>query len=446
MLPLDRFITFIQKHNLFSSSDRVLLAVSGGRDSVLLAHFFNACNFSFGIAHCNFGLRGEESDTDETFVRNLAAAFDAPFYSTRFDTAAIARAGSVSIQMAARELRYSWFEKIRQQHNYSCVAVAHLSDTTETILLNLIRGTGISGLHGILPKRAGLIRPLLFLRAEEVAEIVKENNIPFRNDSSNLSTKYSRNKLRLEVIPKLKEINPKLEQTFEQNSKRFMELEEFLNAEVEKLRAELFTESESGDIAIELNRLKEMRPQNFLMYELFRPYGFNEGVLADLAACWDGQPGKVFESATHELLLDRAQVLLRERRQQKQETILLNQDEAAVRLQEFTLIYQQLPAERVKICGNPCRAFFDAALLQFPLKLRHWEKGDYFFPFGMDGKKKLSDFFISQKIPLSDKKAIRILENGNGDIIWVVGYRTDNRYKITGQTKKVYIFEKHKPR
>ena len=448
MLPLDQFLAFINQNKLFNPSDRILLAVSGGRDSVLLAHLFNAANFSFGMAHCNFGLRGQESDSDQAFVKDLADKLGVPFYGTRFDTEKFAKANSISTQMAARELRYNWFEQLRGEYSYHYVAIAHhLNDTAETILLNLVRGTGISGMHGILPKRGNIIRPMLFLTANEIETIIRENNICYREDSSNTSPKYVRNKIRLEVIPKLKEINPKLEDTFEQNSIRFSQLEEFLHLQVEKLRAEIFKPSGSGSVSISLEKLKELQPRKLLIYELFKNYGFSDAVLSDLVSSWDGQPGKTFESASHLLILDRGELLLiKKDKEQVDEVVFIDEDEAALRVPEFTLIYQRKCVEKVKIGANINTAFIDADLLQFPLKLRQWEKGDYFFPFGMKGRKKLSDYFINLKIPLSDKKKIKILENGNGDVIWVVGYRSDDRYKITGQTKKVYIFEKHKPR
>jgi tRNA(Ile)-lysidine synthase len=438
MLPVDRFKSFITLHKLFNPSEKVLLAVSGGKDSVLMTHLFNDAGFNFGIAHCNFKLRADESEEDERFVKNLSLALGVPYYHTNFDTEKVAKANEVSIQMAARDLRYNWFKTIRNNFDYDYIAVAHhQSDTTETILLNLVRGTGIAGLHGILPKRDKLIRPLLFLNREEIDGIVNACQLPFREDSSNSSTKYARNKLRLEVIPKLKELNPTLEDTFERNSRRFKELEAFLNIEIEALRNNLFQPADNGNIRIKLEDLKKLKPQMLLLYELFKPYNFSETVLKDLTSAWDGQPGKIFESPTHHLLLDREFLILNKITETNSDATLIHQGETIVTWNTLKLTIEEKHIKEGDIFGSSDQAFFDSELLQFPLKLRHWLKGDYFYPFGMTGKKKLSDFFTSLKIPLTEKNQIGVLENGNGDILWVVGYRTDDRYKVTSHTKNL---------
>lgn len=442
MLPLNRFLSFIELNKLFKSTDKVLLAVSGGKDSVLMTHLFNEARFTFGIAHCNFKLRGDESDGDENFTQKLAGQFKVPYFNTTFDTEGFATKHKISIQMAARQLRYDWFEQIRKEHKYDYIALAHhQSDTTETVLLNLIRGTGIAGLHGILPKREKLIRPLLFLGRDEIDALITENKFAFREDSSNSSTKYARNKLRLEVIPKLKELNPHLEETFETNSRRFKELEDFLTIQTEQLRNKTFNILPSGDIYIKLDDLKQLEPKSLLLYELFKAYNFSDAVLEDLVQSWQGQPGKVFKSATHSLLLDRnALILTAINTNDSLETLILKGEKEA-NWEDVNLKIQEVQATEFKISLSNASAFFDEAMLQFPLKLRHWKEGDYFYPFGMKGKKKLSDFFTGLKIPLTAKKHIPVLENGNGDILWVAGYRSDERYKVTEQTKKVIIFE-----
>ncbi|HEX8378402.1 MAG TPA: tRNA lysidine(34) synthetase TilS [Pedobacter sp.] len=438
MLPVDRFKSFITLHKLFNPSEKVLLAVSGGKDSVLMTHLFNDAGFNFGIAHCNFKLRADESEEDERFVKNLSLALGVPYYHTNFDTGKVAKANEVSIQMAARDLRYNWFETIRNNFDYDYIAVAHhQSDATETILLNLVRGTGIAGLHGILPKRDKLIRPLLFLNREEIDGIVNACQLPFREDSSNSATKYARNKLRLEVIPKLKELNPTIEDTFEKNSRKFKELEDFLNIQIETFRNDLFQPADNGKIRIKLEDLKKLNPQMLLLYELFKPYNFSETVLKDLTYAWDGQPGKVFESPTHRLLLDREFLILNKITETNSDETLIQQSETIVMWNNLRLTIAKIDLIDAEIVGGADQAFFDSELLQFPLKLRHWFKGDYFYPFGMKGKKKLSDFFTSLKIPLTEKNKIGILENGNGDILWVVGYRMDDRYKVTSHTKNL---------
>jgi len=443
MLPIERFKLFVQQSQLFDPSNNILLAVSGGRDSVFLAHLFNAAGYSFGIAHCNFALRGEESDQDEQFTEELANSFNVPFFKIRFDTAAYAKENGISIQMAARELRYQWFEEIRDQAGYHNIALAHhAGDATETVLLNLCRGTGIAGLHGILPKRGTLIRPLLFLTRDEINKFITEQNIPYREDSSNLSSKYARNKIRLEVIPKLKELNEHLDETFEKNSRRFAELEDFLDIQVTELRNRLFKLLPSGATEINTAGLKILKPQHLLLYELFKPFGFNEAVLSDLADQLDGLPGKKFESSTYILWLDRQKLFLHKKNRRQAESLLVTAGSKETALGNIILSYTTAEAEKLVISGNKDLAFFDAEKIKFPLELRPWQEGDYFFPFGMRGKKKISDFFTSLRIPLPEKPAIPLLVNGNGDILWVTGYRQDDRYKVTEQTKKVLIFEK----
>ena len=442
MLPVARFLSFVHQNQLFDSSDKVLLAVSGGRDSVLMAHLFNEAGYNFGIAHCNFRLRDKEADEDEAFVRALADRFEVPFFCIRFSTSAFAGENKISIQMAARELRYKWFEETRTEHGFQFVAVAHhQSDATETILLNMVRGTGISGLHGIKAKRDTIVRPLLFLNSTEIAQLVVSEAIAYRDDSSNFSSKYARNKIRLKVIPHLKELNVHLDETFAVNSRRFAELEQFLNLQVSALRLSLFNETDDGNITIPLEKLKGLRPLKLLLFEIFKPYGFSEHVLDDLTKAWNGQAGKVFESPSHILLLDRRALILKKIASGSSSEIVIEETEQTVRWKELYFKSRFIQAADISVSKNREIAFFDSDLLQFPLKLRLWKKGDFFYPFGMKGKKKVSDFFTGLKLSLFSKENTPVLENGNGDILWVACYRTDDRYKITTRTKKVFILE-----
>jgi tRNA(Ile)-lysidine synthase len=442
MLPLKRFESFIKQYALFDPTERVLLAVSGGRDSVLLAHLFHKSRYSFAIAHCNFMLRGEESAADENFSKALAQSFNVPFYSTRFSTAEYSSSHHISIQMAARDLRYQWLEEIRSENNYQYLAVAHhQNDTIETMLLNLTRGTGIAGLHGILPKRGKIIRPLLFLTRPEIDQLVVEENISYRDDASNESTKYARNKIRLEVIPKLKELNPNLEETFEANRRRFVDLEILLNEKVNEVKTNLFKEQPSGEIYIDLHSIKQLHPINTLLYNLFSPFNFMEPVLHDLVRSWNGQSGKVFESPTHTILIDRERLILSKRIVFNWPEIALQQDDKEVSWANKTYFNWTIAASAFQLQRAATIAQLDAERLIFPLIIRTWQAGDYFYPLGMGGKKKLSDFFTELKIPLNHKQNIAILVNGNGDILYVDGYRIDDRYKVNAETKKVYIFE-----
>lgn len=442
MLPTGRFLSYISENTLFGHTDRLLLGVSGGKDSVLLAHLLYAAGYQFGIAHCNFSLRDEESDGDEAFTRVLASQLNVAFHSIRFDTAEYASSNQISIQMAARELRYAWFEQIREEHKYHYIAVAqHKSDATETVLLNLIRGTGISGLHGILPKRNRIVRPLLFLTSEEIDTIVSDNNVTYREDSSNTSVKYARNKIRHEVIPSMKQLNKDLDSTFEENSRRFLQLEMFLNREVEILRNRLFQHRNADTIAIDIDLLAELNPLYLLLYELFKPYHFSETTIRDLVNVWKSQPGKIFESRSHMLLLDRKVLILKKRSVSESPEITISREMRSFQWNGKDYIGSYAAPEGIKFSGDPKIAYLDADLLQFPLKLRLWNKGDYFCPLGMTGKKKISDFFIGQKLDRFGKSDIGILENGNGDILWVVGFRSDNRYRVSSVTQNIFIIE-----
>ncbi len=444
MLSAQPFQDFIQANRLFTPTDKVLLAISGGRDSVLMAHLFKTLGYSFGLAHVNFQLRSDESDADEVFCKALAAELDVPFYTTSFNTESYAETHQISIQMAARDLRYQWLEELREAEQYDLIATAHhQNDSVETILMNLVRGTGLSGLHGILPKRGHLVRPMLAFTRAQIDEIVEKEQLAYREDSSNQSTKYVRNKIRLEVVPKLKELNPALEETFEANARRFAELEELLQERVSVLRNEWMLPDQNGNIKLSLQALQQLKPLNTLLFELFRPYGFSAQVLEQLITCWNGHPGKVFESASHQILLDRDFLILSPIEQAAIPDTLISNMEGNWNWGKFHFNVELVDSKDFILQKNPQLAQMDAGLLQFPLKLRAWKKGDCFHPLGMKGQKKLSDYFIEQKIPLSQKKQIAILENGNGDIIWIAGKRIDERYKVTDNTKKVIIFEQN---
>lgn len=445
MLPLQNFKDYISQNTLFTVNDRILLAVSGGRDSVLMVHLFKLSGYDFGIAHCNFNLRGEESVRDEHFVKMLAATLDIPFYVTHFQTKSYATSHKVSIQMAARDLRYQWFEALRSKEGYAYIALAqHQDDAIETVLLNLTRGTGIAGLHGILPKRGHLIRPLLFLSRTEINELMEREHLDYVEDSSNLSTNYARNKIRLKVLPQLKEINGSLEVTFQHNIQRFADTELVLQKVVSDLSRKLLLEKQDG-IHLSIAEVKSLSPQKLLLFEILKPYGFSEHLVADVLQALDKQSGISFFSPSHQLTLDRDDLILialkdKAARQHqlihvKDVTALLPAGELAMTtLPKFT--FEQEHGFK----KDHFEAYLDAEKLIYPLVLRSRQNGDKFKPIGMSNFKKLSDFFIDEKVPVTRKDDIPILVNGNGEIIWVVGMRQDNRYKITQATKNVTIF------
>lgn len=441
MLPLQSFRAFISRHELFQPGQKILLAVSGGKDSVLMVHLFKLSGINFGIAHCNFQLRAAESQRDEAFVKQLATSLDVPLHVTYFETKAYARAQRCSTQMAARTLRYEWFEQIRLQEGYQAIAVAHhQNDAIETMLINLTRGTGISGLHGIAPKRDQIIRPMLFLSREDIDLIINRENIPYVEDSSNGSDHYARNKIRLNVVPQLKAINPSLERTFAQNIQRFQEAEAVIQQHVQSLRASMLKETPVGSV-LSIEELQTLVPQNLLCYELLKPYNFTESLTAEVLGALQKQSGTSFYSSTHRITLDRQQLIispLHKTNDHADNPSLIQPEDQEIDLQYHTLTIQYAEGNTFHKDG---KAYVDYDLLTYPLSLRTRQAGDVFVPLGMKTHKKLSNFLVDEKVPLPEKDKIPLILNGNGDIIWVGGMRQDNRYKVSATTKKVVIFE-----
>jgi len=439
MLPLSQFQDFIKKNELFTSGNKILLAVSGGKDSVLMLHMFKALSIDIGVAHCNFGLRADEAQRDENFVRILADVHALPFHVTHFETKKYAVENKISTQMAARNLRYAWFEQIRLAYGYDYIALAqHQNDAIETVLINLTRGTGISGLHGILPKRGQLIRPLLFLNREQIDQVIEQEHIAFVEDSSNAVTNYTRNKLRLQVIPHLRKINPNLEKTFAENIDRFASLENFLDLQVAQLRAELVIQKADAWY-LSLKAVAKLNPQKLLLYELLKSFHFTAHVVDEIIENLSGRSGTQFLSSSHQAIINRNDLVIVERNAQLLTNQFIHPAAAKTNFGDYDISLRY--STEIKFETDATKAFVNADKLIFPLVLRKWQIGDKFVPLGMRFLKKVSDFFIDEKVPLHLKHNTPILVNGNGEIIWIAGMRQDNRYKLTTATKKVAIFE-----
>ena len=437
------FSTFIKKNILILSSDKILLTVSGGVDSVVMCNLFHKAGIKFGIAHCNFNLRGEESNDDEKFVEKLAKKYKVPFYGVLFFTQQHAERNKISVQMAARELRYNWFEEIRQKDGYTYIATAHhQDDSIETFFINVIRGTGIAGLHGILPKQGNIIRPLLFATKNEIIEYAAKEKIKYREDSSNASDKYMRNKIRHSIIPVLRELNPKIDSSISTLIKRVQDVEAIYKIEIEKQRLDILSQKE-GSICISIEKLKKLNPISSYLYGLLSPFNFNESQIEEIINCLDKESGKQFYSDTHRLIRDRKDLIIDCFTKSIVENSHLpppiNYNTASIDSEDFTISFE-IKNREPNINKSLATATLDFDKLVFPLELRKWKQGDTFYPFGMKGKKKLSDYFIDNKVPLNKKENTWLLTS-DGKIVWVVGMRIDNRFKITKGTKRIYFVE-----
>lgn len=403
---------------------------------MVLAHLCLEAGLSFGIGHCNFSLRGAESDGDEQFVRDWALSHNIPFYSTRFDTASIAEELKTGIQETARKLRYDWLEHIRSGNGYASIATAHhAQDNAETLLINLFRGTGISGLHGIPERNGRIIRPLLFAAGTDIDAYVAEKNIAFREDSSNSSDKYLRNALRMHILPVAEQYFPGVVQNLNSSIGRFAQAEQVYRKAMDKMLAKL-KDNRGGEVYIPVLKLLKTAPLETTIYELFQPYGFGPAQVDEIFKLAISSSGKFMESDTHRLIRDRNFLILTAKKAPDTGFYLVDNvpGKLTAGKHEFSFSLHEKP---VTITPDSNVAFIDADMLQYPLILRKWRTGDYFYPLGMGmKKKKLSRFFIDQKIPLHRKEEIWVLED-HKRIVWVAGLRLDERYRVDESTKKL---------
>lgn len=425
---------FIKKHALFNSEQKLLVAVSGGVDSMVLCHLLARSNYNFSIAHCNFQLRGEASDLDEAFVKEQAALLDVSCYSHAFDTRSFAKTHGISTQMAARELRYNWFDELKRQHQFDLILTAHhKNDIAETILLNITRGTSINGITGILAAHHGIARPMLELTKSEILGFAINEKIKWREDASNNSVDYKRNKIRREVIPILEEINPSFNKQVARFAEKNQVVKKVFADHMEKLRSALLTQ-EGERLMIEIQKIKELDLSTFELEELLIPYGFNFDQCESILSALNGTPGAIFKSNTHQLTVDRD--LLYVEANYAGEQIKLQLKEG---VESFHLMYDytvRLEAAPTLIDLDTSNAMFDQAKLAYPLTIRPWQQGDRFRPLGMKGEKLVSDYLIDQKVPLVDKKNVSVLLSGH-EIAWVIGHRISEEFKVSSSTKEI---------
>lgn len=434
----ERFITTIKKQGLFSSKDKLLLAVSGGVDSVVLCELCKQAGFDFSIAHCNFQLRGEESERDEKFVLNLAGQYAVKIEIKKCDTEKYASENKISIQEAARKLRYDWFEElVRNQKETYLVTAHHADDNIETLLMNFFRGTGLHGLTGIPAKTFYIRRPLLGFRKEELISFAKENNLDFVEDSSNLSSKYTRNFFRNELLPAISKVFPEVNQNLADNMGRFKEIENLYKVSVEKIKKQLCRES-GNEIKIPVKQLMGYK-NRALIYEIIAGYGFNEKQVDEVIKLASSESGRYIlsPSSNYRIIKHRHWFIISPVKADQSENIIIEEVDKEIVFAAGKLLVEK--TNSLNPDSNNKVACIDSRKISFPLLLRKWTTGDYFYPLGMKKKKKLARFFIDLKLPVTEKEKIWVLES-NQRIIWVVGYRIDERYKITDATKEVIRF------
>ncbi|MEO8960492.1 MAG: tRNA lysidine(34) synthetase TilS [Ginsengibacter sp.] len=479
---LQEFIKNIQQQNLFHKNDYLLVAVSGGADSVALCELCFQAGLHFEIAHCNFKLRGEESDRDEQFVRKLGEKYCTKVFVKNFDTQKYAEGNKISIQVAARELRYKWFDRLLKEEpdvsdplavvRYQALdngaqlskissqeiipspvthtpglrkllTAHHANDNVETLLMNFFKGTGIKGLQGILSKQGPIIRPLLFAKKEEIVTFIKENNLQFVEDSSNSSDKYTRNYFRHQLIPSVQKVFPQAEENLINNIERFNEIKILYLQSIELHKHNLL-EQKGNETHIPVLKLLKSKPLRTVIYEIIKDYGFTAHQTDEVIHLLNSDTGKFVSSATHRIFKNRKWLIIAPVENSKFNTIMIYQEdiETSNRVVDFELgelKFKKHPGLKGTPLVSNEIAMLDLKNISFPLMLRKWKQGDYFYPLGMPGKKKLSKFFIDQKMSLTEKEKIWVIESDKR-ILWVIGKRVDDRFKITNKTESaLYI-------
>ncbi len=433
---LTKFLKYIHQKKLLEPQSTTLLAVSGGVDSTVLASLFKQANLPFAIAHCHFGLRAKHADADADFVHNLATQYKVPFYTKKFATSTYAKKHKISIQMAARELRYTWFATLLAKYQYEQLATAHhVNDELETFLRNIVKGTSIAGLHGILPRQGATIRPLGFAYKIHILAYAKEKALTWREDASNTSVKYERNWLRHKVIPQLKHLNPNLETTFKTTLTKLQQVEALFKDQVNQLKKEAL-KINPPYYYIHLAPLAQKAWTPIVIFEWLRSFGFQFKTIQNW---WLSPPqcGKKLYTTTHWLLAERGYWIVGPKQTNKKTKYTLHHTTQSITTQNYTLHTCLNPYKNYQIQPETTIAALDFDQLSFPLQLRTWQQGDTFFPLGMQHKKKVSDFLIDNKVPHHLKKQVNVLTSA-GKIVWIVGYRIDDRFKLNSTTKQVY--------
>ena len=449
----NRFVQYIHDQNLFQKNDRLLLAVSGGIDSVVLTELCYQAGYRFFLAHCNFYLRKEESNRDEQFARSLAEKYSVPIFVQSFETENYAAEKKVSIQVAARELRYAWFRELAQEQavkaegKIKILTGHHANDNIETLLMNFFKGTGIRGLQGILPKQGDLIRPILFATKEEIIQFAAENELLFVEDSSNSSDKYTRNYFRNQLIPSLQKIFPQVEENLVNNIERFKEIDILYKQSIDVHRTRLL-EFKGKEVHIPILKLVKVSPLKTILYEIIKEYHFTAHQAEQVVNLLKSESGKYLSSHTHRIIKNRGWLIIAPLNTEEAQHILIEKKDETIVFEAGVLTFKNLQNRPGEIIQNSTTSvIIDAGNVKYPILLRKWQQGDYFYPLGLQkktsgkpGKKKLSKFFIDQKISLPEKEKIWVLES-NKKIIWVINKRLDDRFKVSPQTKTYLSIE-----
>jgi tRNA(Ile)-lysidine synthase len=468
---VSRFQEYIRRENLFSPGSILLLAVSGGIDSVVLCELCRQAGYDFVLTHCNFQLRGPESERDEDFVRQLAAKYNKPILVKHFDTTAYAKEHKVSIQVAARELRYNWFFSMLDQKPSGDITAQdspltthhspltthdsplpthdsrlpthvltahHRDDNIETMLMNFFKGTGIAGLRGMLPRQGRIVRPLLFAAKEDLLQYAADQGLQWVEDSSNELDKYARNYLRHQMIPLVKNIYPEAEKNMAGNLERFRDIETLYRLQVAAQKKKLL-EIKGNEIHIPVLKLQQATAVKTVVYEIVKDYGFSPQQAEEVMSLLHSETGRYVQSPSHRVIKNRQWLIITPLQANAAAHILIEAAGKELAFEAGLLQWQLLKGPGLVPAASSHIALLDAAALAFPLLVRKWKTGDYFYPLGMKKKKKLARFFIDQKLSKTEKEKIWVIES-NKKIVWVAGYRIDDRCKITPHTKQAFQF------
>lgn len=436
---LSQFVHNIKTDDLFKKTDKLLIAVSGGVDSVVLCDLCFHAGFNFEIAHCNFQLRGVDSEADEKFVIELASKYKVKHHVVKFDTEKFAADNKQNIQLAARNLRYSWFNEIISKNSAitNILTAHHADDNLETILMNFFKGTGINGLKGIQSNHAGIggkiVRPLLFANKSELVDYAQSNNCSWREDVSNESDKYTRNFFRNQIIPLIENVIPEAKTNVQNNIKRFNEISVIYDNAISAIKSKLL-ESKGNEIHFPVLKLIKHDAFETILFEIIKPYNFTSSQLKDAVNLLQADSGKYVMSSSHRILKNRNWLIISPNESQNESVFIIESDTKIVHFGSNKLSIENISS--TQFSNDSALALLDLKNIEFPLMLRKWKQGDYFYPLGMLKKKKLSRFFIDIKLSLLEKENTWVVES-NKKIIWVVGKRIDNRFKISDTTESV---------